>query len=140
MDRLAGALGRAVMGSRGLHTAIPSTATKHKGIKADIEGDVEVAGSMVHTLERLSLVDFADRGGVARLGEAVRLAAAVVAADTAAVEPLYSTLEQETLALRPDAAEAPGCRAELMATAAVTEEDYYLAPTGNVPLSVTNTY
>ena len=140
MHRLARALGRGVGGSRRLNTAIPTTATPHKGIKVDMEGDVEVAGNMVHTLERLSLVDFADHGGVVRLGEAVRLAAAVVAVDTEAVAPLYSTLEQETLVLRPDAAEAPGCRPELMATAAATEEDYYVAPTGNVPLSVTNTY
>ena len=140
MHRLARALGRGVGGRRRLHTAIPTTANPHKGIKVDMEGDVEVAGSMVHTLERLSLVDFADHGGVVRLGEAVRLAAAVVAVDTEAVAPLHSTLEQETLVLRPDAAEAPGCRPELMATAAATEEDYYVAPTGNVPLSVTNTY
>ena len=47
-----------------------------------MEEEEEVATAMVNHLERLSLVDFADLKGIARLGEAVKLAGAVVEVDT----------------------------------------------------------
>ena len=69
--------------ARHLHQAIPTVVGKHRGRQQELkEGEEEVASSMVHHLERLSLVDFADLRGVARLGEAVKLAGAVIDAET----------------------------------------------------------
>ena len=67
---------------------------KHRGRQQELkEGEEEVASSMVHHLERLSLVDFADLRGVARLGDAVKLAGAVVDADTSGfIEIVHSNV------------------------------------------------
>ena len=58
----------------------------------------------------------------------------------AGVEPLYSTLELETLPVREDLGLAPKNRRQLMENAVLTEEEYFVAPPGNVPLSVTKSY
>ena len=58
----------------------------------------------------------------------------------AGVEPLYSTLELETLPVRQDLGEPPKNRSQLMANSVLTEEEYFVAPPGNVPLSVTKSY
>ena len=73
--------------ARGLHRAIPTEVGKHRGRQqkekeVEVEEEEEVATAMVNHLERLSLVDFADLKGIARLGEAVKLAGAVVEVDT----------------------------------------------------------
>ena len=71
--------------ARHLHQAIPTVVGKHRGRQQRrevVEEEEEVATAMVNHLERLSLVDFADLKGVARLGEAVKLAGAVVDVDT----------------------------------------------------------
>ena len=69
--------------ARGLHRAIPTVVGKHRGRQQkEKEEEEEVATAMVNHLERLSLVDFADLKGIARLGEAVKLAGAVVEVDT----------------------------------------------------------
>ena len=74
-----------VQHTRHLHHAIPTVVGKHRGReqrKVAEEEEEEVATAMVNHLERLSLVDFADLKGIARLGEAVKLAGAVVDVDT----------------------------------------------------------
>ena len=68
--------------TRGLHRAIPTVVGKHRGRQQKEKEEEEVATAMVNHLERLSLVDFADLKGIARLGEAVKLAGAVVEVDT----------------------------------------------------------
>ena len=69
--------------ARHLHQAVPTVVGKHRGRQERAEVEEEkVATAMVKHLERLSLVDFADLKGIARLGEAVKLAAAVVDIDT----------------------------------------------------------
>ena len=68
--------------ARGLHRAIPTVVGKHRGRQQKEKEEEEVATAMVNHLERLSLVDFADLKGIARLGEAVKLAGAVVEVDT----------------------------------------------------------
>ena len=129
------------MHTRHLHQAIPTVVGKHRGREQREEAEEEeVATAMVKHLERLSLVDFADLKGVARLGEAVKLAGAVVDVDTTGVEPLYSTLELETLPVRQDLGLPPKNRSQLMSNAVLTEEEYFVAPPGNVPLSLTKSY
>ena len=91
-------------------------------------------------LERISLVDFANVRGIERLEEAIELADIVTNVDTEGVEPLYSILEEETLYSRPDKPEPPNNRKELLSLSSVTEEEYYVAPQGNVPLSTQKTY
>lgn len=86
------------------------------------------------------MVDFANVRGIERLEEAIDLAQSIVDVDTNGVAPLYSILEEETLYLRPDIPEPPNNRKDLLKMASVTEEDYYVAPQGNVPLSTQKNY
>ena len=50
---------------------------------------------------------------------------------------MYTVLENESLPLRPDeiGKNLPS-REEILSTAVLTEEDYFVAPPGNIPLSV----
>ncbi len=50
------------------------------------------------------------------------------------VEPMYSPLEDLSLQLRDDVITEGNCKKEILANAAVVEEDYFVAPPGNIPL------
>lgn len=54
-----------------------------------------VDSETVEHLERLSLVDFANKRGIVRLEEAIQFADRLDAVDTTDVEPLVSVLEDE---------------------------------------------
>ncbi|XP_037085731.1 glutamyl-tRNA(Gln) amidotransferase subunit C, mitochondrial-like [Pollicipes pollicipes] len=91
-------------------------------------------------LERLSLVDFGNRQGVQRLTEAIKFADTIRDVCTEGIEPLYTVLEDRNLRLRPDVVEEAPSVDEITSCAALTEDDYFVAPPGNVPLEVLNTY
>ena len=130
-------------GLASLHPAIPQSPVSQPQ-NAEAEGKsrdtVTIDPATIEHLERISLVDFANVRGIERLEEAIDLAQAVVEVDTRGVEPLYSILEEETLNLRQDVPEPPNNRRELLKMASVTEEEYFVAPQGNVPLSTQKTY
>ena len=101
-----------------------------KDIKAKIDSEA------VKHLERLSLVDFANLEGVKRLEEAIEFAQPLKEVDVEGVEPMYTVLEKETLRLREDEVTEGNTRKEILANAVKTEEDYFVAPPGNIPLEV----
>ena len=121
-----------------LHPSIPSSPVSSKF--AASEKKTVIDQETIEHLERISLVDFANVRGIERLEEAIELADIITKVDTANVEPLYSILEDETLYLRPDVPEPPNNRKELLKLATVSEEDYFVAPQGNVPLSIQKQY
>ena len=135
---------RCCLSSRsGLHPAIPGgvTPSNYKLVqKSDSDSNQVIDPATIEHLERISLVDFANVAGVQRLEEAVKLAEVVTRVDTTGVEPLYSILEEESLRLREDVAEPPNNRDSLMRMATSSEEDYFVAPQGNVPLTYQNKY
>ena len=49
---------------------------------------------------------------------------------------MYTPLENESLRLREDVVTDGNRRREVLANAAVVEEDYFVAPPGNIPLKV----
>jgi len=104
------------------------------------EKKVRISPETVEHLERLALVDFANVKGIERLEDAIDLANKIVDVDTTGVEPLYTLLENETLRLREDEAVDPNCKRKLLNLSALIEEDYYVAPQGNIPLSQTSQY
>lgn len=124
-----------------LHPAIPRAVTKsnYKLLEKSNKKKVIDPATIEH-LERISLVDFANVEGIKRLEEAIKLAEIVTRVDTSGVQPLYSILEEETLRLREDVAEPPNNRSQLMKLASCSEEEYFVAPQGNVPLSYQNKY
>merc|ERR1711872_701049 len=128
--------------SSSLHSAIPKVRVSTKFAKKVTDSEESIIDSTtIEHLERISLVDFANVRGIERLEEAIKLADIIRTVDTTTgVEPMYSVLEDHTLFTREDIPEPQNCRKQLMETASVTEEDYYVAPQGNVPLSLHKTY
>ena len=69
--------------------------------------------------------------------DAIAFAEPIQTLDTTNVEPMYTVLEDECLRLRPDDIEKNlPTRDEILSNAVLTEEDYFVAPPGNIPLSV----
>lgn len=88
----------------------------------------------IEQLERISLVDFANKRGIKRLEEAIAFADQICDIDTTGVEPLYSVLEDRSLHLRDDEVSEGGQQADILANAALTQEEYFVSPPGNIPL------
>ena len=132
--------GLASSSSRSLNSKIPRQPTIPAHLDKTPTSDdkpFSVDGETVALLERLSLVDFGSSEAVSRLEEAVRFAAPLSNVDTEGVEPLYTVLEEESLRLREDEVTEGGDRQEVLGNAAKTaEEDYFVAPPGNIPLRV----
>ena len=96
---------------------------------------VSIDEETIKHLERLSLVDFANKRGIERLEEAIKFADKLNAVNTSGVEPLVTVLENEILTLRNDEVTEDNNVQLVMSTASQTEEDYYVAPPGNIPLN-----
>lgn len=94
----------------------------------------EISNEMLNHLERLSLVEFNNKVGVERLRKAIEYANRLSAVDTEGVVPMYSVLEDRELLLRDDIVTEGGCKAEILQNASKLEEDYFVAPPGNIPL------
>uniref|UniRef100_A0A3Q3B016 Glutamyl-tRNA(Gln) amidotransferase subunit C, mitochondrial n=1 Tax=Kryptolebias marmoratus TaxID=37003 RepID=A0A3Q3B016_KRYMA len=89
-----------------------------------------VPADLVDKLERLALVDFRTKQGLACLEKAVRFAGQLHAVDTSGVEPMDSVLEDRALHLRGDAVTEGDCAEELLGLAERTVEEYFVAPPG----------
>ena len=73
--------------------------------------------------------------GVRRLEDAISFAEPIQDLDTDGVEPMYTVLENECLNLRTDEIDRNlPSREEILSNAVLTEEDYFVAPPGNIPL------
>ena len=69
--------------------------------------------------------------------EAINFAEPIQDLDTTGVEPMYTVLENECLNLRADELEKNlPSREEILSNAVLTEEDYFVAPPGNIPLTM----
>lgn len=95
---------------------------------------VKIDNKTIEHLERLSLVDFANREGIRRLEEAIQFANQIHSVDTTNVEPLVTVLQGEYTLVRDDVVTEGDIRDDIMSNAAVKEEEYFFAPPGNIPL------
>ncbi|XP_014205350.1 glutamyl-tRNA(Gln) amidotransferase subunit C, mitochondrial [Copidosoma floridanum] len=97
-------------------------------------GDIKIDKKTIAKLERISLVDFDNEGGIQRLEAAIRFAQKLreVRLDPS-VRPMYSVLENEKLELREDRVTEGNCREEILKNAKVLEDEYFVAPPGNIP-------
>ncbi|XP_064613054.1 glutamyl-tRNA(Gln) amidotransferase subunit C, mitochondrial-like [Liolophura sinensis] len=94
----------------------------------------EIDMELINHLERLSLVNFNNQAGVERLSKAIRAANQLFMVNVDGVEPMDSVLENRHLYLRSDDIVEGNCRKEVLENASKTEEDYFVAPPGNIPL------
>ncbi|KAG8195860.1 hypothetical protein JTE90_001099, partial [Oedothorax gibbosus] len=85
---------------------------------------------VVESLERLALVDFSTDAGIKRLEQSIKFADKLMEVDTSGVEPLISTVYDRNDNLREDETNDKSYRKELMNIAPVSEEFYYVAPSG----------
>lgn len=93
-----------------------------------------IPADLVDKLERLALVDFRTKEGLACLEKAIRFADQLHVVDTSGVEPMDSVLEDRSLNLRDDAVTEGDCAEELLQLSKNTVEEYFVAPPGNIPL------
>ncbi|XP_073945247.1 glutamyl-tRNA(Gln) amidotransferase subunit C, mitochondrial [Choristoneura fumiferana] len=95
---------------------------------------VNVDKNTLALLERLSLVKCDTAEGVKVLEDSIAFADKILHINTDNVQPLYSVLEEENLSLRDDVITEGNCQKDILKNAAVTEDDYFVAPPGNIPL------
>uniref|UniRef100_A0A182N1E2 Glutamyl-tRNA(Gln) amidotransferase subunit C, mitochondrial n=1 Tax=Anopheles dirus TaxID=7168 RepID=A0A182N1E2_9DIPT len=91
----------------------------------------------VRLLERLSLVDLDSSEALATLQDSIEFASRILLIETDGVQPLYCVLEQQQLALRADTVDDGDLQEEVLRNASLTEEEYFVAPPGNIPLEQT---
>lgn len=88
----------------------------------------------IQLLERLSLVDLDSEEAHRTLEDSIEFASRILIIDTEGVEPLYTVLENQKLALREDVVTDGNIQEDVLSNARITEEEYFVAPPGNIPL------
>lgn len=103
--------------------------------KYNINKEIKISKETIAKLERLSLVDFDNEAGIKRLEAAIKFVEKIknFPIDDS-VKPLYTVLEKESLRMRDDEVTEGNCREKIIKNAAVTEEEYFVAPIGNSSL------
>lgn len=119
---------------------VPKEPTWNVMKESDLPEETNVEADLVAHLERLALVDFNNQAGIDRLRAAIRFADQLRVVDTSRVEPMDSVLEDRALFLRNDEVTEGNCRSDILKNAAKTEEEYFLAPPGNIPLKAAKNY
>ncbi|XP_052899900.1 glutamyl-tRNA(Gln) amidotransferase subunit C, mitochondrial isoform X2 [Anopheles moucheti] len=99
---------------------------------------IAISQETVQLLERLSLVNLDSGEALGTLQDSIEFASRVLPIDTNGVEPLYCVLEQEKLTLRSDTVDDGNLQAEVLQNATLVEEEYFVAPPGNIPLEHTD--
>lgn len=74
------------------------------------------------------------REAVEQLCDSIAFASKILTIDTTNVKPLYTVLENQILELREDKVTDGNIRTDILRNAKVIEEEYFVAPPGNIPL------
>ncbi|XP_012284005.1 glutamyl-tRNA(Gln) amidotransferase subunit C, mitochondrial [Orussus abietinus] len=98
------------------------------------KSSTKISKDTIAQLERLSLVDFDNEEGIRRLEAAIDFAKRLrdLKIDDS-VLPMYTILENENLYLREDKVTEGNCRDKILKNATLLEEEYFVAPPGNIP-------
>ncbi|XP_077571299.1 glutamyl-tRNA(Gln) amidotransferase subunit C, mitochondrial-like [Stigmatopora nigra] len=126
--------GTSESGCQPLNSKVPSGPTWEPILEDQLPPPTRVAPELVDKLERLALVDFRTKEGLACLEKAIRFADQLHLVDTTQVEPMDSVLEDRVLYLRDDVVMEGDHAEELLQLSQKTVEEYYVAPPGNIPL------
>nr|XP_057926485.1 glutamyl-tRNA(Gln) amidotransferase subunit C, mitochondrial isoform X2 [Doryrhamphus excisus] len=116
------------------NSKVPAAATWQATPEEQLPPPTRVPADLVDKLERLALVDFRTKEGLACLEKAIRFADQLHVVDTSGVEPMDSVLEDRVLYLRDDVVMEGNHAEELLQLSKNTVEEYYMAPPGNIPL------
>ena len=124
-----------VQGSCMFASKVPEHPTWEPVDPSSLPAVPKLDAEMIAHLERLSLVEFNNEEGVERLRSAIEYANHLHVVNTDGIEPMYSVLEDRHLLLDEDKAGESISRSEVLQNATVVEEDYFVAPPGNIPLT-----
>ncbi|KAG5877046.1 hypothetical protein JTB14_006526 [Gonioctena quinquepunctata] len=113
---------------------VPLERAKSKIDPNKLPSKTKIDADTVALLERLSLVDCESRKAIETLETALEFADQILQVDTTNVEPLITVLEDIPLRVREDEVTDGNCKAGVLTNSALTEEDYFVAPPGNIPL------
>lgn len=113
---------------------VPQKPVKSKIDLNKLPPRTSIDASTIAHLERLSLVDCANKQGIETLEEAIAFADQILDVNTEGVQPLITVLEDLPLQLREDKVTEGNCREDVLSNAILTEDDYFVAPPGNIPL------
>jgi len=113
---------------------IPETSYKSRIDPQRLPEKTKIDADTIALLERLSLVDCANKQGIETLEAAIEFANQIQLVNTSGVEPLVTVLEDIPLRLREDIVTVGNCKEKILKNATITEEDYFVAPPGNIPL------
>ncbi|XP_028270628.1 glutamyl-tRNA(Gln) amidotransferase subunit C, mitochondrial [Parambassis ranga] len=113
---------------------VPKAATWKPISEDQLPPPTKIPADLVDKLERLALVDFRTKQGLACLEKAIRFADQLHIVDTSGVEPMDSVLEDRSLYVRDDAVTEGNCAEDLLQLSKNTVEEYFVAPPGNIPL------
>ncbi|XP_059612497.1 glutamyl-tRNA(Gln) amidotransferase subunit C, mitochondrial [Phlebotomus argentipes] len=114
-------------------TKISATAQTAPGSEKSVR-KVSIDEDTIHLLERLSLVNIESKEALRVVEDSIAFADKILDINTEGVEPLYTVLEDCDLELREDKVTDGNIREEVLKNASVTEEEYFVAPPGNIPL------
>ncbi|KAM9858890.1 glutamyl-tRNA(Gln) amidotransferase subunit C, mitochondrial isoform 1-T1 [Aulostomus maculatus] len=112
---------------------VPKAEKKEPAAEDQLLQPAQVSADLVDKLERLALVDFRTKQGLACLERAIRFADQLHDVDTSGVKPMDSVLEDRVLHLRDDVAMEGGSAEVLLQLSKITVEEYFVAPPGNIP-------
>lgn len=113
---------------------VPKNPVSSKIDPTKLPEKTRIDADTIALLERLSLVDCANKEGIATLEAAIEFADQIQQVDTTGVEPLVTVLEDVHLRLREDIVAQDSTKADVLRNAALTEEEYFVAPPGNIAL------
>jgi aspartyl-tRNA(Asn)/glutamyl-tRNA(Gln) amidotransferase subunit C len=82
---------------RSLNSKISPTPTVKPIEESKLPPRTKINQETIELLERLSLVDFANKKGIERLEDAIRFADLIRVIDTTGVEPMISVLEDRSV-------------------------------------------
>ncbi|KAM9858892.1 glutamyl-tRNA(Gln) amidotransferase subunit C, mitochondrial isoform 3-T3 [Aulostomus maculatus] len=115
------------------YSTVPKAEKKEPAAEDQLLQPAQVSADLVDKLERLALVDFRTKQGLACLERAIRFADQLHDVDTSGVKPMDSVLEDRVLHLRDDVAMEGGSAEVLLQLSKITVEEYFVAPPGNIP-------
>uniref|UniRef100_A0A182MNI8 Glutamyl-tRNA(Gln) amidotransferase subunit C, mitochondrial n=1 Tax=Anopheles culicifacies TaxID=139723 RepID=A0A182MNI8_9DIPT len=118
-------------------TKVPQQPQRSEGVAKEQTTSITINQQTVQLLERLSLVNLDNKEALETLQDSIDFASRILPIETKGVKPLYCVLEGEKLALRPDTVDFEDLQVEILQNATLVEEEYFVAPPGNIPLEQT---
>ncbi|XP_065201327.1 glutamyl-tRNA(Gln) amidotransferase subunit C, mitochondrial [Planococcus citri] len=113
------------------------SSSQHPGQKSrDITLRFKLTDETTRLLEKLALVNFENHRNVNVVESAIEFANSINSVNTDNIEPLVTVLENRYLKLREDLVTDKNLKEQVLQNAAIVEEDYFVAPPGNIPVNL----